>query len=211
VTEVRDNPDARRFEIAAMSHSARTAILTGAGVAIVLLAFAAALLPLFEEAPARMTIGWLLLAAGLAELIAAAARFAHRPTSAIAGGATMLAGLRLLLDPEAGFFEVLNLVILWLVVRTAALGFCALKAHDRMKAWLGLAAAVDFLLAVALLAGMPVALLVVGLFGPTRQVSATFAWVIALSFVATAALQFAAAQLERPQQRREEPPPPPAA
>lgn len=194
-----------------MSHAIRTAIVTGAGVAIVLLAIAAALLPLFEGVPARMAIGWLLLGAGLAELVAAVARFGHRPTSAIAGGATMLAGLRLLLDGNAGFFEVLNLVILWLVVRTAALGFCALKASDPMKTWLGFSAGVDFLLAVALLAGMPVALLVVGLFGPTRPVSATFAWVIALSFVATAALQFAATRIERPQPRRDQPQPPAAA
>lgn len=194
--------NARTADSAGTAQQARTAVVIGAGIAIVVLGLAAALLPLFEGLPARTVIGWLLVAAGLAELVAAGARFAHRLTAAIAGAATMLAGLRLLLDPDAGFFELLNLVILWLVVRTAALGFCALKARDSMKTWLGLAAAVDFLLAVALLAGMPIAFLVVGLFGPTRPVSATFAWVIALSFIATAALHFAATQLERPKTRR---------
>ena len=37
----------------------------------------------------------------------------------------MLAGIRLLADPNAGFFPVLNMVILWLVVRAAALAFAA--------------------------------------------------------------------------------------
>lgn len=162
-----------------------------------MIALAALLLPLVEQLQPRRVIGWMLLVAGLVELGAAAVRSTHRPTASIAAGATVVAGLRLLLDDRTGFLEALNLVILWLVVRAAALGFSAFKARDGLATWTGLAAAVDFLLAIALLAGLPVALLVVGLFGPTRPITATFAWVIALSFIANGAFLIAVARHER--------------
>ena len=62
--------------------------------------------------------------------------------------------------------------------------------------WLIFSAAIDFLLAIGLLAGLPLTYLVVGVFGPTPQILATFAWVLALSFVATGALLIAAARHE---------------
>lgn len=171
-----------------MSDGARKLVIRGAGILIILIALGAVLLPLAQQVPARRVIGWMLLLAGILELGAAAALRAHRPTAAIAAGATLLAGARLLLDPSAGFFEVLNLIILWLVVRAAALSIAAFRAGHVFGTWIGLSAAVDFLLAVALLAGLPIAILVVGLFGPTRPISATFAWVIAVSFIANGVL-----------------------
>lgn len=188
-----------------MSDGARKLVIRSAGILIILIAFAAVLLPLAQDVPARRVIGWMLLVGGGVELVAAAARWRHRATAAIAGGATLLAGARLLLDPGAGFFEVLNLVILWLVVRAAAFGYSAFRARAVFRTWLGLAAAIDFLLAVALLAGLPIALLVVGLFGPTRPISATFAWVIALSFVVNGGFLLATAALNSKSRRRHEP------
>jgi hypothetical protein len=41
----------------------------------------------------------------------------------------------------------------------------------------------DFLLAVLLVAGLSISTLVVSLFGPTEQLVASFAWVLAASFV----------------------------
>lgn len=180
-----------------MTDSARKLVIGASGILIILIAFAALLLPLAEELSARQVIGAMLISGGILELAAAAARWAHRPTSAIAGAATLLAGARLEFDPNATFFEVLNLVILWLVVRTAALGLSAYWARDRLGAWIALAAGTDFLLAVALLAGLPIALVVVGLFGPTMQITATFAWVIGLSFIVNGVLLLATAALER--------------
>jgi hypothetical protein len=49
---------------------------------------------------------------------------------------------------------------------------------------------------VLLLSGLPVALVVAGLFGPTSEIIATFAWILAISFVATGALLIAAAPAE---------------
>lgn len=179
-----------------MSDEARKHFIRGAGVVIILLALGAALLPLERGLPGRLVVGSLLLAAGIVELGAALARRMHRPSASVAGAATVVAGLRLVADPDAGFFEVLNLVILWLIVRSAALTFAAIRSREPLQSWFVLSAATDFLLAVLLLAGLPVTLIVAGLFGPTSEIIATFAWVLAISFIATGALLIAAAPIE---------------
>jgi uncharacterized membrane protein HdeD (DUF308 family) len=179
-----------------MSDSTRKLILLLCGVLIVLLGLGAAILPLEPNLHPRDVVGWLLLAAGVIELLALTARQTHRPTAAITALATTLAGLRLLLDPSANFFAVLNLVILWLIVRAAALAFAAWKARDGFENWLIFSGAIDFLLAIGLLAGLPITYLVVGVFGPNAQITGTFAWVLALSFVATGVLLMAAAKHE---------------
>jgi uncharacterized membrane protein HdeD (DUF308 family) len=171
-------------------------VITAAGVLIILLAFGAALLPLERDLAGRLVVGWLLAAAGVVELVAALMRRIHRPSASIAGAATVLAGLRLILDPSAGFFPVLNLVILWLVVRSAALAFAASRCRGSLQSWFVLASATDFLLAVLLLSGMPIALIVWGLFGRTGAIIATFAWVLAVSFIATGTTLIAIARAE---------------
>ena len=113
-----------------MSDTARKNVIRTAGILIVILAAGSALLPLERGLPGRLVVGYLLLAAGVIELVAAMARRIHRPSAAVAGTATVLAGLRLLLDPEASFFPVLNMVILWLIVRAAALAFAASRARS---------------------------------------------------------------------------------
>jgi hypothetical protein len=40
----------------------------------------------------------------------------------------------------------------------------------------------DFLLALLLIAGLSISTLVIAVFGPTRELIATFAWVLAASF-----------------------------
>lgn len=179
-----------------MSDTARKQIIRLAGVLILLLAVAAALLPLEDEMPGRLVVGTLLLIGGAIEFAAAMARRSHRPSAAIAGAATVLAGFRLVVDPSAGFFPVLNMVILWLVVRAAALAFAASRSSNPLQSWFVVTAATDFLLAVMLLAGLPIALIVAGLFGPTSEIIATFSWILAISFVATGAFLIAAAPIE---------------
>ena len=171
---------------------------------IILLAFGAALLPLEKGIEGRLVVGWLLVAAGAVELGAALARRIHRPSASVAGAATVIAGLRLVLDPKAGFFPVLNLVILWSVVRAAALAFAASRCRGSLQNWFILAAATDFLLAVLLLSGMPIALVVWGLFGRTSEIVATFAWVLAISFVATGATLIAVAPAEASEGREKD-------
>jgi len=178
-----------------MTDSNRTTIIGSAGALIMLLAVGALLLPLGSQISGRLVVGWLLIAAGAFELAAAAVRTRHRKSAALAAVATLLAGIRLAADPSAGFFAVMNMVILWLVVRGAALLFSAARTSPPLGTWVSLAAATDLLLALALLAGLPVALLVYGLFGPTPQIVATFAWVFAASFIATGLLLLAISRI----------------
>jgi uncharacterized membrane protein HdeD (DUF308 family) len=179
-----------------LSDQARKAIIRAAGVLILLLAAGSALLPLERGLEGRLVVGGLLLIAGLIELVAAGARKIHKPVAFVAGGATMLAGLRLVADPHASFFPVLNMVILWLIVRSAALAYAAMRCRPPLQSFFILSAATDFLLAVLLLAGLPIALVVAGLFGQTSEIIETFAWVLAASFVATGVLLIAAAPAE---------------
>lgn len=163
---------------------------------IALLAVASAFLPMATGIPARIEIGLLLAAAGVFELAAAIARRGHHLAAGAAAVASLLAGLRLLLDPDINFLTILNFVILWLVVRSAALVVSSHRSPRPLCTWVYLAAAVDFALAVLLLVGLPVAVLVYGLFGTTDQIVATFAWVLTASFVAAAWLLIAAAPIE---------------
>jgi len=179
-----------------LSDQARKAIIRGAGVLILLLAAGSALLPLERGLEGRLVVGFLLLAAGVIELVAAGVRKIHKPVAFVAGVATVLAGLRLVADPHASFFPVLNMVILWLIVRSAALAYAAMRCHPPLQGFFILSAATDFILAVLLLVGLPIALIVAGLFGQTSEIIETFAWVLAASFVATGVLLIAAAPAE---------------
>ncbi|MBA3834910.1 MAG: hypothetical protein M3448_01445 [Pseudomonadota bacterium] len=177
-----------------MSTQGRTTAVRIGGALIMLLAAAAALLPLAQHIPGRTVVGLMLVGAGSIELAAVLIGHGHRTWAGIAAGASLLAGLRLAVDPGANFFTVLNLVILWLVVRSAALFFSARLTAPAERAWVYFAAAVDLLLAVLLLGGLPVAVLIYGLFGQTSEIVATFAWIFALSFVAAGLLLFTTAR-----------------
>jgi len=180
-----------------MSIQARTSLIRLAGMLIILLAAGAALLPMAQHIPGRSVVGLMLIAAGAIELVAVTARsHGHRLGQGLAAVASVFAGLRLGLDPNANFFTVLNLVILWLVIRAGALFVSGLKSRSPLCNWSYFAAAVDFGMAVVLLGGLPVAVLVYGLFGQTGEIIATFAWILAASFVATGVLLVASASLQ---------------
>ena len=179
-----------------MSDTGRAAVIRSAGLLILLLAAGSALLPMEKALPPHVVIGILLSLAGAFELAAVVARRGHHIPAGLAAAASLLAGLRLLVDPDVNFLTILNFVILWLVVRSAALFLSARHSRRPLCTWVYLAAAVDFALAVLLLAGLPVAVLVYGLFGTTDEILATFAWVIAASFVPAGWLLVVAAPLE---------------
>jgi len=169
------------------------------GTLLLLLALAAALLPMAEQISERVVIGGLLAVAGALELAGVFVRRGQHYSAGIAAAATLVAGLRLAADPGANFVTVFNLVILWLVVRSAGLLFSARQAEKPDCNWIYMAAAVDFVLALLLLAGLPVTVLIYGLFGQTSEVLATFAWIVTASFVATGLLLLAApATRQRP-------------
>ena len=153
-----------------------------AGIAIILLAVGAALLPAGKRIHSDM-IGALLIAAGLIELVAGSLRREARPFAMAAGGVTALAGLLYVVNPQTHFFPTVVPIIGWLLLRCVILAGGSRESSGSVRTWTLLSAGMDFLLAVLLAAGLSISTIVISLFGPTPELVATFAWVLAASFV----------------------------
>jgi hypothetical protein len=167
-----------------------------AGIAIILLGIGAALLPAGKTIPSDM-IGGLLIAAGLTETVAGSLRREARSFAMTAGGVTALAGLLFVLNPETHFFPTVTPVIGWLLLRSLILAGALTESAGSVRAWTALSAGMDFLLAVLLIAGLSISTIVISLFGPTRELVASFAWVLAASFVVNGLLLLEVASAER--------------
>lgn len=153
-----------------------------AGIAIIMLSVGAAFLPAGKRISSDM-IGALLIAAGLIELTAGALRRAVRPFAMAAGAVTALAGLLFVVDHETHFFPRVVPIIGWLLVRSLILIVGSGESSGSVRRWTALSAGMDFLLAVLLTAGLSISTLIISLFGPTPELVASFAWVLAASFV----------------------------
>jgi hypothetical protein len=165
-------------------------------VAIILLSAGAAILPAGKTISADM-IGGLLIAAGLIEAVAGSLRREVRPFAMAAGGVTALAGLVFLINPETHFFPMVTPVIAWLLLRSLILVVAAAESGGSVRAWTAFSAGMDFLLAVVLIAGLSISTLVVSIFGPTPELVASFAWVLAASFVVNGLLLLEVASAAR--------------
>jgi hypothetical protein len=166
----------------ALSDRKRARALRVAGIAIILLGIGAALLPAGKTISSDM-IGGLLIAAGLIEMVAGSLRRSVRPLAMAAGGVTALAGLLFIINPETHFFPTVTPVIAWLLIRSLILAVGSSEAGGSVRMWTALSAGMDFLLAVLLIAGLSISTIVVSVFGPTPELVATFAWVLAASFI----------------------------
>jgi hypothetical protein len=153
-----------------------------AGIAVILLGAGAALLPAGKRISPDL-IGALLIAAGLIEVVAGSLRREVRPFAMAAGGVTALAGLMFIVNPETHFFPTVVPIIGWLLLRSIILAAASREAAGSVRTWTALSAGMDFLLAVLLIAGLSISTLVISLFGPTPELVASFAWVLAASFV----------------------------
>lgn len=153
-----------------------------AGIAIILLGIGAALLPAGKSISSDM-IGGLLIAAGLLEIVAGSLRRGARPYAMAAGVVTSLAGLLFVLDPVTHFFPTVTPVIAWLLLRSLILVAASTESSGSVRTWTALSAGMDFLLAVLLIAGLSISTIVISIFGPTPELVASFAWVLAASFV----------------------------
>ena len=160
----------------------RARALRVAGVAIMLLGVGSALLPAGKTIPSAM-IGGLLIATGLIEMVAGSLRRSVRVMAMAAGGVTALAGLLFVINPETHFSPTVTPIIAWLLLRSLILAASATETAGSVRRWTALSAGMDFLLAVLLIAGLSISTIVVSIFGPTRELVATFAWVLAASFV----------------------------
>jgi uncharacterized membrane protein HdeD (DUF308 family) len=180
-----------------LSDHTRAMLIDAAGVAIILLAAGSALLPAADRLKGSAIIGALLLVSGVIELSAGSLRRGVRPYAMAAGGVTALAGLLFILNPTIHFFPTVTLVIAWLFIRSLILIYASRHSHGSVRTWMGLSAGMDFLLAVLLIAGLSIATIVISIFGPTPQLIASFAWVLAASFAVTGSLLLEVASCER--------------
>ena len=178
-----------------LSDRARSRGLRVAGITIILLSGGAALLPA-EKGISTDMIGGLLIAAGLIEAVAGSLRRQVKPFAMAAGGVTALAGLLFIVNPETQFFPTVAPIVGWLVLRSLILAYASTHSGGSVRMWTGLSAAMDFLLAVLLIAGLSISTLVVSVFGPTPEMIASFAWVLAASFVVTGMLLLEVASCE---------------
>jgi uncharacterized membrane protein HdeD (DUF308 family) len=174
----------------------RARLMSAAGAAMIVLSAGAALLPV-EKGISTAVIGALLLIAGVIEVGAGSLRRDTRDLAMLAGGVTILAGLLFLLNQGSRFFPIVNIVIGWLALRSIILAIKSRRVEDSVRTWTSIAAATDFVLALVLLVGLSLSSVVVLLFGPTPAVVASFAWIVALSFVATGLLLLEVASCER--------------
>ena len=179
-----------------ISGRARARGIRVAGLAIIVLGACAALMPVGKTIPSDL-IGALMIAAGLIETVAGSLRRDVRIYAMAAGGATAVAGLLFVLNPETHFFPTVVPIIGWLIVRSVILAYASTHLSGSVRRWMGLSAGMDFLLAVLLIAGLSIATIIVSLFGPTEPLVASFAWVLAASFVVNGLLLLEVASCER--------------
>lgn len=159
----------------------RARALRVAGVLIILVGVAAALLPAEKTVSSDM-IGGLLIAAGLIETLGGSLRHGTRLFVMGAGIVTALAGLLFVMNPETHLFPRVWPIIGWLLIRSVVLAAATAETGGSVRLWTAFSAGMDFLLALLLITGLSISTLVVSLFGPTPELIATFAWVLAASF-----------------------------
>jgi hypothetical protein len=179
-----------------LSGRMRARALRVAGIAIIFLGAGAALLPAGKTIPSDM-IGGLLVAAGMIELVAGSLRREARSFAMAAGGVTALAGLLFVLNPETHFFPTVVPIIGWLLVRSLILVGALTESAPSVRLWTALSAGMDFLLAVLLITGLSISTIIISVFGPTRELVASFAWILAASFAVNGLLLLEVASCER--------------
>jgi len=178
------------------SEQTKARALRIAGILVILLGIGAAFLPAGKTIPSAM-IGGLLIAAGLIETLAGSLRRQVRLLAMAAGIVTALAGLLFVVNPETHFFPSVWPIIGWLLVRSVILAAESVETHGSVRTWTALSAGMDFLLALLVITGLSVSTIVVSLFGPTRELVAAFAWVLAASFVVNGLMLLEVASCER--------------
>lgn len=177
------------------SDSARIQLIRLCGLAIIALGLGAALLPAANGLPAS-SIGLLLIAAGAIEIFAGTLRKEVHVFAVSAGIVTALAGLLVLASPATHFLPTIWPIVGWLVLRGMILLWKSRMTGGNVRLWTRLSAGMDLLLAVLLIAGLSIAALVVGIFGPTTPIVASFSWVLAASFAVTGMLLLEVASCE---------------
>jgi hypothetical protein len=182
---------------------AHAQLIRAAGAIIVVLSAGAVLLPFLGPIPGTLAIGILLLAAGGVETWAGTMRKETRALAMLAGATTGLAGMLFFLNSDGELLSSATVVIGWLFSRSVILLLTARLTDGSSKIWLLISALIDLGLGLALFVGLSVMGLVVMIFGAAPQLVASFAWVLAISFLVTGGLLLQLANCEG--ERRENP------
>lgn len=159
-----------------------------AGWFVLLLSAGSALLPLYGKAHSSLIIGSLLVLAGLTEIFAGTLRHGTRRLAILAGLLTTVAGVLFATDNATHFLSTISIIAGWLLLRSLVLIRAAWLERGSLRTWTGIAAVTDLVLALILAVGLSIATLIVSLFGATPPMIASFAWILAASFIATAML-----------------------
>jgi uncharacterized membrane protein HdeD (DUF308 family) len=170
-------------------------MILGAGAAIILLGVCALAMPTLGAMSGGTATGWLLVFAGLLELIAFAAyRGRGRWVEAAAGTITLLAGSLFLANPVLHIVSASWIITIWLLLRGLLLLGVAIARRGPLTPLARFAGPCDLLLALALLIGLPLSALPLVLFGATPEIMGSFAIVLAASFLVTGASLIAIAR-----------------
>jgi uncharacterized membrane protein HdeD (DUF308 family) len=172
----------------------------GSGLLTIAIAVVAFFLPDIHVVSSSVIVGGLLLVAGLAELAFGSKRGWDVVGTAAAwsGIITAAAGLLFVLKPSTAYFQVANAVTLWLLARGIFMLVMAWRTGEvRCGGWMALTGLADLTLGGILIAGLPVTALVVNMFGPTPEVVARFALILAVSFAIAGISQVAIALDQR--------------
>jgi len=170
------------------------------GCLTLVLAIIVFFLPELDWLPRAGVIGWLLLLAGIAEFVFGWKRGRDVVGQAAVGSGliTALAGMIFIANPLSSYFPVANVVMAWLFMRGAWMLIMAPRIRaSGFAQFIALSGGTDVLLGLVLLAHLPVALLVIMLFGPTPEAVARFELLLAASFAVTAVCQIAIGLVER--------------
>src|SRR3954469_2970443 len=112
----------------------RARVLRVAGIAIIVLAAGAALMPAGRRISADM-VGGLLITAGLIETLAGSLRREARPFAMAAGIVTALAGLLFIVNPETHFFPTVWPIGGWLLIRGLVLAGALTETVGSVRTW----------------------------------------------------------------------------
>gem|GEM_PF-1361783 len=157
------------------------------GIFKILIAAAAVALPLIEGRPLAESVGWMLLAGGVAEF--ALGWGAHRSLLGKlvlgSGILTIAAGILFLLSGWKGLFPLTTITMIWLVLRgmiSLDVGMQVRELYSRSWFWLVLRGVTDLGLGLTLLIGLPMASIAMLIFNETREMVSTFGVLLAISF-----------------------------
>jgi len=157
------------------------------GVLKILIAAAAFALPLIQARPLAESVGWMLLAGGIAEF--GLGWGAHRTllgkVTLGSGALTICAGILFLLSGWKGLFPLTTITMIWLLLRgmiSLDVGIQTGTDYGRSWFWLVLRGVTDFGLGLTLLIGLPMATLAIVLFNETREAVSVFGNLLSISF-----------------------------